>query len=666
MVDLYHNLHRLTALSPESPFPELRDENRLARLETQDYYDLSGSGTSHLERPFWYEPTGQNLTADEAFREMVARLPGILAGVQVFRPLAPSEPDGEGSVASPSINRGPATLVFDLQALREFPNAVPAVDGTDIRRSDMVWSLLNQYAGSRDVLRARLPVRQVRSAAPTEWSAKSSFTTMEQDLLGHAFYSSLRDLLGYRAAERQTSRGMPKGSRYPEFTGAEVAMSVEFFHGYLAGRLSSFEISFIRIMGLISALKPFCKVTADGSQGTWWLERHEFANSAADLRSFVADLESIYTDEHLEEFKRRVAGIDSTVIEDFLRELPEIVERHRAATPLPMEALQLAAEEYVQAEFATGPLNSLGAGEEAVVFTHGRLVYKYFHYWKARDRSDRIAFLQSLVGRISGYRSLPDLLEVREQGEHVVAVYPYEEGDIYDGGHLDGLLTLLRETRQAGIACRNIHPDNLLVTPSGLKFIDYGSDIVPWDESEFEQMCRRAYLTYRFSFRSDLKRLMTESLTDASLPELTGLDQFRRAVNPRGLDELYYRPMADLISAYRPDSVLDYGCGDGRLAEELAVRGIHVTGYDPDSSMISKCMDRGRQDSCGDRNLLESLLVESVKFDVVVCGRVLCTIAEEAEFGDVLADLRCLVSDSGTALVAVCNPFHLSTESTEL
>ena len=124
--------------------------------------------------------------------------------------------------------------------------------------------------------------------------------------------------------------------------------------------------------------------------------------------------------------------------------------------------------------------------------------------------------------------------------------------------------------------------------------------------------------------------------------------------------------MADLISADRPDSVLDYGCGDGRLAEELTVRGIHVTGYDPDSSMISKCMDLRRQDTCGDRNLLERLLGESVKFNVVVCGRVLCTIADKGEFGDVLADIRRLVSDSGTVLVAVCNPFHLSTESTEL
>ena len=231
---------------------------------------------------------------------------------------------------------------------------------------------------------------------------------------------------------------------------------------------------------------------------------------------------------------------------------------------------------------------------------------------------------------------------------------------------MEGLLTLLRDTRQAGIACCNIHPDNLLVTLSGLKFIDYGSDIVPWDESEFEQMCRRAYLTYRFPFRSDLRLLMTDSLTDVSLPEQTGLEQFRRAVDPKGLDELYYRPMADLIAAKSPDSVLDYGCGDGRQAATLADRGIHVTGYDPDPTMISRCLDRRGQATYGDRGLLQGLLAENVQFDVVICGRVFCTIADNAEFDDVLADLRRLVSDLGTLLVAVCNPSHLSTESTEL
>ena len=667
LVDLYHNLNRLAARSPDSPFPELRDENQLARLENPDYYyDLSSSGTSHLERPFWYGPTGQDFTVGEVFREMVARLRGILGGVQVFRPLVRSEQDGAGSVASSSINRGPATLVFDLQALREFPNAVPAVDGADVRRSDMVWSLLNRYAGGREVRQAQLPVRQIRNVAPSEWSVRGSFSTMEQDMLGYAFYSSLRDLLQLKAAERQTDHGMLRGSRYLEFTDIEVDMAAEAFRRYLANRISSFEINFIRIMGLISALKPFFQLPADAGQDPWWIERREFANSLEDLRRFVTDLESIYTDERLEEVKHRVTGIDVTVIKDFLRQLPEIVERHRAGTPLPREALQQAAEEYVRAEFANEPLICLGAGEEGVVLTDGRLVYKYFHYWKARDQSERIAFLKSLAGKVSGYRSLPDLLEVHEQGEHVVAVYPYEEGTKYEGGHLEDLLTLLRETRQAGTACRNIHPDNLLATLSGLKFIDYGSDIVPWDESEFEQMCRRAYLTYRFPFRSDLRRLMTDSLTGVSLPELTGLEHFRSAVDPRGLDELYYRPMADLIAAESPDSVLDYGCGDGRLAAMLADREIHVTGYGPDPTMISRCLGRRGRATSGDRGLLQRLLAENVQFEVAVCGRVLCTIADKAEIAGVLADLRRLVSNSGTVLVAVCNPFHLSTESTEL
>ena len=667
LVDLYHNLHRLAAMSPDSMFPGLRDENRLARLENADYYyDLSSSGTRHLERPFWYEPTGQNWTAGEVFREMVARLPEILDGVQVFRPLVYGEQSSVGAGLSSSINRGPATLVFDLQALRDFPNAVPAVDGAYIRRSDMVWSLLNRYAGGREVVQARLPVRQIRSTDIGDVSMQVSLSTMEQDLLGYAFYSSLRDMLQRREQQHQLDRAALHRSQYLEFTDAEVEMIAGLFRKHLAEKVSFFEFSFIRIMGLISALKPFCQTPAAGDRDPSWLDEREFADSLGALGRFVAELGSFYTNEQLEGFKQRVTGIDSTVIEDFLKQLPEVVQRHRTSTPLPLDVLQQTAEEFVQSEFATGPLTCLGTGEEGVVLTDGRLAYKYFHYWRARDRSERVAFLKTLAGRISGYRTLPDLLEVREKGECVVAVYPCEEGTKYEGDHLEDLLTLLRETRRAGIACRNIHPDNLTVTPSGVKFIDFGSDIVPWDESEFEQMCRRAYLSYKFPFRSDLKRLMTESLTDTSMPELTGLDRFLRAIDPRGLDELYYQPMADLISAEMPVSVLDYGCGDGRLAEMLTDREIHIIGYDPDSDMASRYLDRREHGTYGDWGLLQKLLAEAVKFDMVVCGRVLCTIADKIEFNDALRDLRRLVSDSGAVLVAVCNPFHLSTESTEL
>ena len=301
-----------------------------------------------------------------------------------------------------------------------------------------------------------------------------------------------------------------------------------------------------------------------------------------------------------------------------------------------------------------------------MVLTDGINVYKYFHYWKARDRERRIAFLQSLVGKLSGYVSLPDIQEVRARGDHVVAVYPYEDGTRYDGGHLDGLLTLLRECREAGIACRNIHPDNLLVTRSGVKLIDFGSDIVPLDDDEFEQMCRRAFLTYRFHFRSDLKRLMSRALAEADLPELTGLNHFRRALEPRGFDELFHLPLARIVLAERPGSALDYGCGDGRLTETLCRGGIRAIGYDPDQESISKRRRHGGPGRYGGVQLLDKLKANSVVFDSVVCSRVLCTISDPHEFDTVLGDLRSLVSDAGTVFVAVCNPFHLTTEATEL
>ena len=166
LLDLCHNLHRLAALLPGDPFPDLREENRRSQSEHRDYhYDLSAESTAHLELPFWYEAADAGLTAGQAFREMVSRLPGILAGKQVFRPLVQAEPHHVLRPMPDSANRGPATLVFDPHALRDFPNPAPAAEAAGNRRSDMVWSLLNRFVGGRSVVQSTLPVRQARSSA---------------------------------------------------------------------------------------------------------------------------------------------------------------------------------------------------------------------------------------------------------------------------------------------------------------------------------------------------------------------------------------------------------------------------------------------------------------------------------------------------------------------
>ena len=660
LVDLHHNLHQLAALQPGDPYPDRGRENQIARLENADYhYDLSRSGTRHLELPFWYQPSESGMTAEQVLSEISSRVAEILSGAQVFRPLVRSGTEDPAVDLVQSVNRGPSTLVFDLQALREFPNAVPKVGGVDTRRSDMAWSLLNRFAGRRDVMQSSLPVRQERLDAP---DVDAAFRTLAQDMHGFAICAAMEAIL-----RRKRERGHRAiGASFLSLDPDEIDLAMATYRQLRDERLAGFEWNFARISGLMQSMARFCDPHAVKVNGPWWLSSAVHEEPARRLLEFWTALRATYTPNRLAEFRRRIIESDDTTIREYLFNLHQTVARHRSMVALPFGAIRAEAEAHIKEEFGTDHLNCLGVGEEGSVFTDGSMVYKHFHYWKPGTRDRKVAFLKSLVGRTSGSNTLPDIREVRHWGEHVAVVYPYEHGSPYNGGHLKEIVTLLRECRTAGIACRNLHPDNLLVTPSGLKFVDIGSDIVPFDEDEFEHMRRRAFLTYRFHFRSDLKTLMTRSLDEPDLPELVDLDQFRRAVDPRGVHELLHAPLADMVMESRPKTVLDYGCGSGELAELLAEKGPGVTGYDPDPSAMAKCLERGGSVEYDGSAILERLRADRKRFDAVICSRVLCTIADSNELDAVLSDLRRLVADEGRVWVAVCNPFYLEVASTEL
>ena len=660
LVDLHHNLHQLAVLQPGDPYPDRGRENQIARLQNADhYYDLSRSGTSHLERPFWYQPIQGGMTAEQVFSEISLRVGAILSGVQVFRPLVQSGTDRPTVDFRPSMNRGPSTLVFDHHALRDFPNAVPKIDGIDTRRSDMAWSLLNRFGGGRDVLQSSLPVRQARRDAPDVGAA---FKTLALDIHGFAICAAMEAVL----REKRERGDRANGAGFLALDQDEIDLATATYRQSRDERLAAFDWNAARISGLVQSIARFCDLHAARGDAPWWLSSPAHEEPARRLREFWTALRATYDPNRLAEFRRQVTEADDSTIREYFLNLHQTVARHRSMVALPVDAIRTWAETRIRVEFGTGPLTCLGVGEEGAVFTDGSTVYKYFHYWKPGTRDRKVAFLKSLVGRTSGFSTLPDIREVRQWGDHVTVVYPFEGGSPYVGGHLEGIVTLLRECRTAGIACRNLHPDNLLVTPSGLKFVDIGSDIVPFNEREFEHMRRRALLTYRFHFRSDLRELMTRSLDDPDLPELASLDQFRRAVDPQGVHELLHVPLAEMVVEYHPNTVLDYGCGNGELAELFANEVQSVTGYGPDASAMAKCLEHGGSVEYGNADMLEWLRSDGTRFDAVICSRVLCTIADGNELDAVLSDLRRLTADEGRVWVAVCNPFYLEVASTEL
>jgi SAM-dependent methyltransferase len=73
---------------------------------------------------------------------------------------------------------------------------------------------------------------------------------------------------------------------------------------------------------------------------------------------------------------------------------------------------------------------------------------------------------------------------------------------------------------------------------------------------------------------------------------------------------------ADLVAHYDPASVLDAGCGTGRVAIELARRGIEVTGVDADPSMLATARRLAPRLRFEQHDLADLDLGE--RFDVVV------------------------------------------------
>ena len=106
---------------------------------------------------------------------------------------------------------------------------------------------------------------------------------------------------------------------------------------------------------------------------------------------------------------------------------------------------------------------------------------------------------------------------------------------------------------------------------------------------------------------------------------------------------------ADLVVSLAPATVLDAGCGTGRVAIELARRGVDVVGVDVDASMLATARRLAPEIAWVERDLAALDLGRT--FDVVVmAGNVVLFTAPGAQ-GDVVAGAARHVAPGG-ALVA--------------
>ena len=664
VMDLHHNLEWMGRCSPDAFLPSRLDENIRRQVQRRDYYyDLSRNETDRLETPFWFLPERPGETVRDGLIRMCSGVSRILAGESLFRLLfLPQETDPLTS-AEPSICRGGNTLVLDIDALRDVPNSIADSNGEQMRRSDMIWSAINHYVFGRKVVQMPITTYHDRSSAP---AGQLDLKTLKADMQGYAAKSSLQDLFNSRREHRLSSE-----KEDLEFSDEEIEFAWGRFSKYVRERFAAFSLSFHRIRGLCQGLKRYVEQTE--SPWAWWHGDHQAREAIESLKQFIAVLEGQYHSSILEQFRQEVMSFTSDAVKGFLENLKVEVDAHRSACETPDGA-----EEYLQNQRVENAIQQtarlmeterclrlLGCGSEGVALTDGEKVYKYFDYWKSRTSEEQRSFHRSLVGKWSETKCLYPILDLREQGCHAVIAYPYDESKPYTGGYGSCLVQLMWESKENGIVCRNMHPDNLRVTKTGLRLIDYGSDIWAYTDDEFLHMCRRAWLTWRYPDHPDLKLMMRRAIREFDLPELDGFDRFMEAVEGETLTEMLYQPIGEMVGNLNPDSVLDYGCGKGELPAILASKTISVLAYDPDESLKKHWERADELNSIIEFTSSRQEALESGPFDVVICSLVLC-ILEDDEYRTVLQDLRQSVKKDGRVLVAICNPFSTFGSNTPL
>lgn len=631
LVDLLANVRRLSSYPEEAPVPPAAPHNAALRARRRDYYhDLSRIETDRLETPFALEPMHPDERCGAALVRLGAMIPRILAGEAPLRTLVAEPEEIEAFAPADALHRGGNTFIFDPEALADLPNLSPTVEGRPARRSDMIWALMQKRRFGRHVISVPFPVRHDRSNTPAPDALDHS--GIADDLRGFAIFSALQDA-------------------------GENSVHVEFLcDKYEEERLAALRLSFHRVRGLARELLAWSQNAAP---------RH--APRIA-LAAQARQLLQMFSPDEFTRIETSVRALGPVQVRDFLAGLPAYIaahaERIHRAIVIPsllmesrVKAARTAIAPHIQAE---ATLRVLGQGSEGVVFTDGRTIWKLFDCWSAEQAARATPVLQRLTDSpISGTSLIKPLALTRTRSGWLLSL-PFEVSRPWTGGHGPGLVELVADLHRAGLVCRNLHPKNLRVANGAVRLIDYGADMLPIDDPEaisleFQRMCRRAWLCWRWWWREDLDQLLRLSLHEADLPELEGHENLIRAVRERLGLNLPPDPTITRALALRPTRVLDYGAGKGKQAATLARAGAELIAWDPDPDVAAR-LDKLKP--LGVRRTISAAeAVATGPFDLVICRRVACLIGDAA-LDTVLHDLRAALAPEGRVLFTVCHPAY--------
>ena|GEM_PF-426162 len=650
LVDLLHHLHLLSSVGPDGVWPDRKLVDSLNRERLRDcYYDLSRQ-TEHLETPFTLSPPTSG-GANDVLSEIGHRVDRLAAGEAIFRPLVLQAEDVTKPAAD-SVQRGGSTIFFEPKVLLEHPQMIARIGDTYVRRSDMlVAQLMRDQLGLKVVMHASCAVKHDRTFAATGLN----FDTVKQDVWGYGLYRACDEVMQLRSPERRARRLLA-------WTDAELRALGHRVTKYVQERLASLVSNAARSSALAESIRDKAEHLAQ--EQAWKDER-----SQQSLRAIVLTASSLRGALEPEAIKNVAEDIRGGLTEQAVRQafqsMDALISEYRAShglsdTPEVRRDREERARELLLRFGTTADLKLLGLGGEGVVLTDGLHVYKVLDLLKRRPNHDTHDTLSKLLDPPAPLERLYQLARLEEVDGVLILAYAYEPSEPYRGGHGRDLIELCRECKRLGLVFRNMHPKNLRVAPSGVRLVDYGSDIRPYFDDGYRSMAQRAWLTWRWPHREDLDELMRRALVDQSLPELSGFENFWSAL----LEE---KPSATravaaivepIVLGRGASSVLDYGCGKKAWsARKLAASGLRTIGYDPDSALTERWEKLEDRPAGLVLTSNREQAFAAAPFEAVICSLVLCELEDGAEYERVLSDLLASVANTGVVVVTFCNPF---------
>lgn len=656
LVDLHNYLRLLGGSAPNAPLPDSSAADFASRATLRDtYYDLS-KHTEHLETPFSLPRAADLQIAGETLALIASKIDRLLAGEPVFRPLRVTAQELTPSGGQASAQRGGSTFFFTPRVLFEYPQTLARFGDRYVRRSDMLTAqLMRDQLGLNIVMHPAAGVRHDRS---TTKRAKLENETLWEDVLGYALYRAANEIMQQRPPERRCE---PLLAWSPN----ELDTAVRLVKKYISERLAALTLNGWRIVGLAESVRHLATRLAQAGS-PWAAGEHTL--HLARIREEMDRICGNFKPSAVAEFADRIRNsVPDADIRSAFTSMDGLISEYRATLgavgvidPKWVAARERRARALLKTAYRVKSARLLGTGGEGIVFTDEERVFKVFDLLKRRSNHDTLATLTRFRDQFEHARHLYPLARVEVKDGTLMVVYPFEPSEPYAGGRGTEMIGLLRECKANGIVFRNMHPKNLRVSATGLKLIDYGSDIRAYSDAGYRAMAERAWLTWRWPHRADLEELMRRSLIDKALPELDGFERFWVALNEEkpSATRIVAATVDDILLRTPAKRVLDYGCGKkARSARRLAEAGLQTVGFDPGEGMPAKWAEQGP----APKNLIlttdRATALSHAPFDAAVCSLVICELGDGPEYERVLADLRASIRDEGLLVISFCNPF---------